>query len=110
MPDAARLNNGTLSHVPRTKTFNRERDTYGLCALTSAGELSCVAVGDAVKLDDYSNATTGTSLLLLLLLLLLPLCRVFILVHLKHTMSPDITVLQLSCGYYSSCIYRYLQC
>jgi len=47
----------------------------------------------------------------LLLLLLLsssssPLCRVFILIFLRHTMSLGNTVLQLFCCYYSWCLYR----
>ena len=64
----------------------------------------------------------GASYALLLLLLLLsssssssslpssPLCRVFILVFLKQTMSLGNTKLQLFCCFYSWCLYRYLQC
>ena len=52
--------------------------------------------------------------ILLLLLLLLssssPLCRVFILIFLRQTMSLGNTVLQPYCCYYSWCLYRYLQC
>jgi hypothetical protein len=33
-----------------------------------------------------------------------PLCRVFILIFLTQTMSPDNTVLQLFCSHYSWCI------
>ena len=61
-----------------------------------------------------------TLLLLLLLLLLLssslssssssPLCRVFILIFLRETMSLGNTVLQLFCCYYSWCLHRYFQC
>jgi hypothetical protein len=48
---------------------------------------------------------------LLLLLLLLsssssPLCRVFILIFLRQTISLGNTVLQLFCCYYSWCLYR----
>ena len=51
------------------------------------------------------------SLLLLLLLLSsssssYPLCRVFILIFLRQTMSLGNTVLQLFCCYYSRCLYR----
>ena len=52
-------------------------------------------------------------ILLLLLLLLLsssssssPLCRVFILIFLRQTMSLGNSVLQLFCCYYSWCLYR----
>ena len=54
------------------------------------------------------SAYFGTLSLLLLLLLLLsssPLCRVFILIFLRQTMSLGNTVLQLFCCYYSWCVY-----
>jgi len=35
-----------------------------------------------------------------------PLCRVFILIYLRKTMSLDNTVLQLFCCYFSWCLYR----
>ena len=56
----------------------------------------------------------GRPLLLLLLSLLLssssPLCRVFIVIVLRQTMSLGNTVLQLFCCYYSWCLYRQFQC
>ena len=39
-----------------------------------------------------------------------PLCRLFILIFLRQTMSLGNTVLQLFCCYYSWCLYRYFQC
>ena len=61
----------------------------------------------------HNTVTSSSSLLLLLLLLLLlssssssPLCRVFILIFLRQTMSLGNTVLQLFCCYYSWCLYR----
>ena len=39
-----------------------------------------------------------------------PLCRVFILIFLRQTMSLGNTVLQLFCCFYSWCLYRYFQC
>ena len=39
-----------------------------------------------------------------------PLCRVFILIFLRQTMSLGNTVSQLFCCYYSWCLYRYFQC
>ena len=39
-----------------------------------------------------------------------PLCRVFILIFLRQTMSLGNTVLQLFCCYYSWCLYRQFQC
>ena len=47
-------------------------------------------------------------LLLLLLLSSSPLCRVFLLISLKQTMSLGNTVLQLFCCYYSWCLYFYI--
>ena len=39
-----------------------------------------------------------------------PLCRVFILIFLRQTVSPGNTVLQLFCCYYSWCLYRWFPC
>ena len=39
-----------------------------------------------------------------------PLCRVFVLIFLRHTMSLRNTVLQLFSCYYSWYLYRYFQC
>ena len=61
---------------------------------------------------DVLITADGTLSLLLLLLLLLSLssssllCRVFILIFLRQTMTLRNTVLQLFCCFYSWCLYR----
>ena len=77
----------------------------------------------AIQTSVHASRTgTGPLLLLLLLLLLLsslssssllsssspssPLCRVFILIFLRQTVSLGNKVLQLFCCYYSWCLYR----
>ena len=57
----------------------------------------------------YAEVSYNNSELLLLLLSSSsssPLCRVFILIFLRQTMSLGNTVLQLFCCYYSWCLYR----
>jgi len=63
-----------------------------------------------ITYTQFSIKWTRTLLLLLLLLLSSssssPLCRVFILIFLRQTVSLGNTVLQLFCCYYSWCLYR----
>jgi len=72
-------------------------------------QLCCVWSGDD---SEKGRRVRVASVLLLLLLLLLssssssPLCRVFILIFLRQTMSLGNTVLQLFCCYYSWCLFR----
>ena len=58
------------------------------------------------SVDDHFAAVTRILLLLLSSSSLSPLCRVFILIFLRQTMSLGNTVLQLFCCYYSWCLYR----
>ena len=92
---------------------NKENNTINLgrvCAFPHLCELY-----PGICLTTEEKAQENLSLLALLLLLLLsllsssspsPLCRVFILIFLRQTMSLGNTVLQTFCCYYSWCLYR----
>ena len=76
---------------------------------------TCRLIDCIVVLCCVCDSTVRNYILLLLLLLSSsssssPLCRVFILIFLRQTMSLGNTVLQLFCCFYSWCLYRYLQC
>ena len=116
--------------------FSLPEDTccfHQVVHLTSAMNLEAIPTSEALSVHPYTarwckeksklrpiyRAERNRGTLLLLLLLLLssssssstsPLCRVFIRIFLRQTMSPGNTVLQLFCCYYSRCLYRKFQC
>ena len=80
----------------KKQLISREIYSFKLC--------KCLMKNKFVHLHIIKKTT------LLLLSSSSPLCRVFILIFLRQTMSLGNTVLQLFCCYYSWCLYRYFQC
>ena len=99
---------GIYTYIPKTNCVPTQYSVAAILLLLFMVLISLVSVLNLM----YCYIST------LQLLLLLssssssssPLCRVFILIFLRQTVSLRNTVLQLFCCYYSRCLYRQFQC
>jgi len=102
---------GIYTYIPETNYISREYSVAAILLLLSMVLISLVSVLNLLYfyISTFRSIWAVNNMALLLLLLSSsssPLCRVFILIFLRQTISLGNTVLQLFCYYYSWSLYR----